>query len=109
MTDTPPFGAPPSPAKEDDPDYSITRQGLLVAYVWYRTSGGTLQRSGRGRAPMAEVPFADIRVFDAATERVLLEILPKCQSLDSLRFKMGIEGYEVHTGRASPTGQVRRF
>ena len=58
---------------------------------------------------IADVPFAEVVSFDKSFETCAVAMLSKCDNLDGLLFRLGIEGYDTTTGAVQPGAGRRRF
>lgn len=94
---------------EGTPHFTLLKDGMLVAKIWQ--APGQLRRAGaRGASPLCELSFADIEIFDAKSEAVLVQLAQSAKDIDALLFKLKLEEFTVAEGEVRLGGSgVRRF
>jgi hypothetical protein len=92
------------------PDFSVVARERLVAHVWKRDGGGKLRRAGNAPNPdLADLPWAEVHVFDPARAKLLAELAAKSADLDAWFFELGMEGLDVKPGAVKPNFGSRSF
>jgi hypothetical protein len=90
------------------PDYSVMRDGRLVAQIFAGAPGAVHCTGAKGRS-LGELAYADILVFVNSCAAELLALANRGTDLDTLLFELGLEGFSYRPGAVLPTAALRRL
>lgn len=93
--------------------YSVTKDGLLVAYVRRElledNTGAVRRASGKEPVVLAAFNYGIIDCFENKAGAAIAELAGKSDSLDALLFELKLDGYSVQEGEAKPNAAKWRF
>lgn len=93
--------------------YSVTKDGLLVAYVRRElledNTGAVRRASGKEPVVLATFNYGIVDCFETKAAAFIAELAGKADSLDALLFELKLDGYSVHEGETKPNAAKWRF
>lgn len=83
-------------------DFSVFLANRLVAYLWEKKLPFEMANS-------LVFSFGTIQFFSQLEQPILQKLAEQSHDLDTFKFKLQLEGFQVLEGQTQPTGHHRRF